>query len=120
MAGTGLLLGAVGVYGVVAYVVVRRRKEIGVRIALGARAPALVGGMVAGALAAVLVGAIIGVALAALAIRLTASVLFDVTGTDPLTSGLALATVAVTAFAASFVPAWRASRVDANVVLRED
>jgi ABC-type antimicrobial peptide transport system permease subunit len=120
MAAMGLALAAVGVYGVVAYVVVGRRREIGLKIALGARAPGLLASVVGSGLAAVGAGAVAGVLVALLAGRAVEGLLFGVTRADPLTYGLALVLIVGTAALASLPPAWRVSRLDPNAVLREE
>lgn len=117
-AGVALFLGAVGIYGVISYVVSQRTREIGVRMALGAERGE-VSVMVlkqAGALAAL--GVTLGLAAAAGLTRLMASLLYGVSPMDPLTfAAVATALVAV-ALLASWLPARKASRVDPLVALR--
>ena len=115
-----LVLAATGVYGVVAYRAVRRTREIGVRIALGARAPEVVRLLVRqGAMFAV-GGVAIGLIVAIVSTRLVSSWLYGVGATDPMTfAAVAVAMIAV-ALAASWVPAYRASRIDAMEALRHD
>jgi putative ABC transport system permease protein len=115
-----LLLAATGVYGVVAYRAVRRTREIGVRIALGARAPEVVRLLVRqGAMCAV-GGVAIGLIVAIVSTRLVASWLYGVGATDPMTfAAVAVAMIAV-ALAATWVPAYRASRTEAMEALRHD
>ena len=115
-----LVLAATGVYGVVAYRAVRRTREIGVRIALGARAPEVVRLLVRqGAMFAV-GGVAIGLIVAIVSTRLVSSWLYGVGATDPMTfAAVAVAMIAV-ALAASWVPAYRASRTDAMEALRHD
>jgi predicted permease len=120
MALTGLVLAAVGVYGVIAYVAVSRRKEFGVRLALGEPPARVFRGIVAGGLGVVAVGAAIGLVLALAGGRVLEGVLFGVTTTDLVALALAPSLVLATALLASFSPAWRASRQDASAVLRED
>jgi predicted permease len=120
MAATGLVLAAVGVYGVIAYVVVRRRKEFGIRLALGEPPARILRGIVGGGVGVVLVGAVVGVGVAFLGARLLESVLFGVTSSDAVAYTLAPALVVATALVASLGPAWRASRQDASRVLRDD
>ncbi len=115
-----LLLAAVGIYGVVAYLVERRTAEVGVRMALGATA-ARVGGMVVGeSLATAALGAAVGLAVAVPAARLLASLLFEVSPADPLALGVAVAVLVVVAAAASLVPALRAARIDPARALRAE
>jgi putative ABC transport system permease protein len=115
-----LVLAATGVYGVVGYRAVRRTREIGVRVALGARAPDVVRLLVReGAMFAV-GGVAIGLIVANGSTRLVASWLYGVGATDPMTfATVAVAMIAV-ALAASWVPAYRASRTDAMEALRHD
>jgi ABC-type antimicrobial peptide transport system permease subunit len=117
-AGLATLLAAVGLYGVLAYAVVQRTREIGVRMALGAdgsqvRAMVLrqVGWMVA-------VGGVIGIGAAVALGKAARSVLFGVTGTDPLAILGAAALLTLVALAAGYLPARRASRVHPMQALR--
>jgi ABC-type antimicrobial peptide transport system permease subunit len=115
-----LVLAATGVYGILGYRAVRRTREIGVRVALGARRPDVVRLLVReGALFAV-GGVAIGLIVASVSTRLVASWLYGVGGLDPATfAAVAVAMIAV-ALAASWVPAYRASRTDAMEALRHD
>jgi putative ABC transport system permease protein len=115
-----LVLAATGVYGVVGYRAVRRTREIGVRVALGARVPDVVRLLVReGAMFAV-GGVAIGLIVAIVSTRLVASWLYGVGETDPTTfAAVAVAMIAV-ALAASWAPAYRASRTDAMEALRHD
>jgi putative ABC transport system permease protein len=112
------LLAAVGLYGVLAYTVSQRTREIGLRIALGA-APSRVRGMILRQVARMtLIGGTMGLVAAVGLGRLAESLLYQLKGSDPLVlvaSGLALTLVAL---AAGFVPAQRASRVDPMRALR--
>ncbi|AHG93739.1 permease (plasmid) [Gemmatirosa kalamazoonensis] len=114
------LLAAVGLYGVLAYTVARRTREIGVRMALGAGA-SRVRGLVLGQVGRMtLVGGGLGV-LGALGIgRATESLLFGLDGHDPTVIAVAAATIAAVALGAGYVPAWRASRVNPVGALRSD
>jgi putative ABC transport system permease protein len=108
----GLLLAAVGIYGVIAYFVSQRTQEIGVRLALGASPRDVLTMVVRQALRPVLIGVTLGVVLSLLASRLLETQLFGVTPRDPLTlAGVTLTLIAV-AMIASLVPAGRAARVD--------
>ena len=115
-----LVLAALGIYGVLAYSVAQRTREIGVRMALGARDSTVAGMVVREALGVVLVGLVVGVAGALALTRVLATLLYDISPTDPLTFigvTLALGAVAVTA---SYFPARRAARVDPIVALRQE
>jgi predicted permease len=114
----GLLLAAIGIYGVTAYLVTSRTREIGIRVALGAQ-PRDVTRMVIGqGLRLTLIGAAIGVALAIGAGRLIASLLMGVGPLDPLTFSSALMLFTIIGIAAGYVPARRALRISANEALR--
>jgi predicted permease len=114
-----LLLAAVGVYGVISLVVAERRREMGIRLALGASARGLVRMVVAQALRLTLAGIVAGIVLAGLLTPLVASQLFGVTALDPATfGGVALLLLAV-ALAAAAVPAGRVLRVDPAMTLRD-
>lgn len=113
-------LGAIGLYGVRAYAVTQRTKEIGIRMALGARMAGVVRMVLLEGLRATGIGIVFGTIAAIGMARLVEPLLFETTATDPRVYGfVALLLVAVT-IAASAVPAWRASRVDPNVALRSD
>jgi predicted permease len=115
-----LVISVVGLYGVMTFLAAQRRKEIGLRIALGATRRDAVWLVVRDAL--VIVAAGIAVALPAVAAlrRLVERQLFDVSVFDGPTIAIAAAGLALIALAASTVPAWRASRMDPNAVLRAD
>jgi ABC-type antimicrobial peptide transport system permease subunit len=113
-------LAAVGLYGVLAFVVAQQRREIGVRMALGATPRAMVGRIVGEGLRLALYGVAVGLALAAAATRLLASQLFGVSRTDAVTYASVATLLIVVAAAASLVPAIRASRVDPLVALRDE
>jgi putative ABC transport system permease protein len=115
-----LVLAATGVYGVVRYMAVQRTPEIGVRVALGARGADVVRLLVREGAVFALGGVAIGLVVASASTRVVASWLYGVGGFDPMTfAAVAVAMVAV-ALAASFVPAYRASRTDAMEALRHD
>jgi putative ABC transport system permease protein len=114
-----LLLAAIGVYGVMAYGVNERTREIGVRVALGADSGDVVRLIIRGALGMTLVGVMLGLAGGFMASRLLASLLFGVGATDvPTFVGAAVVVLGV-AVLASWLPARRASRVDPAVALRD-
>jgi predicted permease len=116
----GLVLGALGIYGVLAYLVSQRTREIGVRLALGARPRDVLNMVVGRGLRLAGLGVAIGLAAALVLTRLMQGVLYGVTPTDPITfAGVALALLGVAAFA-SWLPALRATRVDPLVALRSE
>ena len=119
-AGLALLLAAVGTYGVLSYMVAERRREIGIRLALGADHSRVMGQIMKQGLVLTAVGVVAGLAGALGLNRLIASLLFGVQPTDTTTMIGVVATITMVAAVACWVPAWRASRLDPNVVLRED
>jgi predicted permease len=115
-----LVLGIIGIYGVIAYAVTQRTREIGIRMALGAQAAGLRQMFVRQGLLLAGIGAIIGLAAAAGLTRLMSSLLFGVAALDPLTyAGVAAILIAAAALA-SYLPARRATRVDPLDALRAD
>ncbi len=120
VSGLAMILGAVGLYGVLSYVVAERRREIGVRMALGATAPAVRRMVVSQGARVVLIGAVVGVAVALASTRLLNALLYEVEAVN----GVVFATMTVTMIAigmlASYLPARRASSVDPAVSLRTD
>ena len=118
--GLGMLLAAIGLYGVMAFVVVQRTREIGIRLALGASRGEVLRMILVRAVVVVSVGGILGAGIAALAARLMGGVLYGIGASDPLAWLAAVGTVAVTAAIASAVPAFRATRVDPARTLRAD
>ncbi len=119
-AAAALLLAAQGLYGVLAYSVVLRRKEIGVRIALGATRGRVISHIARRAALPVAAGLGAGVAAAFLARRVLGNLLFGVSSSDPATYALAAAALLLLAATASSLPALRASRIDPMTALRED
>ncbi len=116
----GMALAAVGIYGVIAYMVTQRTSEIGIRVALGAR-PGDVQRMIVGqSMRLALAGIGLGVLLALAVTRLTASLLFGVTAYDPLTFAVVIAAIAGAALLAGWLPALRAARIDPLLALRQD
>jgi putative ABC transport system permease protein len=120
LAAVTLALGVVGLYGVIAYIVTLRTRELGVRIALGAQ-PGSVAVMVARqGLALSALGIVAGVALLTVVGRFVRSFLFEVAPMDPLTIGASTVLLALFALLASWIPARRASMVDPTEALRSD
>ncbi|MGH9158567.1 MAG: ABC transporter permease [Vicinamibacteraceae bacterium] len=116
---TALVLSVIGIYGVMAYFVQQHTRDIGIRLALGGD-PARVRHMVVlQGLRLVLVGVTVGIGAALLASRLMATILFDVSPTDPLTIVGVAATLVVVALLVCLVPAHRAAGIDPATVLRE-
>ncbi len=116
----GLLLATVGLYGIIAYSVNQRTREIGVRMALGARRTDVVRLVLREGMQLAGVGVTIGVALAAAATRLLASLLFDVSPLDAITFGVMSFILIAVALLASYLPARRAAGADPMLALRTD
>jgi putative ABC transport system permease protein len=119
-AATALVLAALGIYGVIAYSVVQRTRELGIRVALGASADVVLGMVMRQGLSPVLIGLAIGLGVAAVGSRVLRSLLYGVTATDPATYVAVAAFLAVVAVAASYVPARRAARSDPVKALRAE
>jgi putative ABC transport system permease protein len=119
-AGLALLLAVVGTYGVLSYMVVERRREIGIRMALGADRVEVITLVMKQGLQSAAIGIAVGVIGAFAVTRLIGSLLFGVQPTDGLTTASVIALITTVAALASILPAWRASQVDPNVVLKGD
>jgi predicted permease len=119
-AGLALLLAAIGTYGVLSYMVAERRREIGIRLALGADRSNVVAQVMKQGLLLTIVGVAVGVAGALGVNRLMASLLFGVKPTDAATVTSVIAAITLVAILACLLPAWRASRLDPNAVLRAE
>jgi len=116
----GLVLTAIGLYGVLALAVGQRTREMGVRMALGARAASLLSLVLREGIALTLAGIALGLASAMVLSRLLTRFLFGITPTDPVTYGVATVLVGGVALAACAIPAWRAARLDPMVALRDE
>ena len=115
-----LLLAAVGLYGVMSYLVTQSTHDIGILVALGARRANILALVVRQGMQLTLIGIFAGLIGAAALTRVIASLLFGVSATDALTFLAVPALLAAVAFAATVIPAWRASGVDPMVALREE
>lgn len=115
-----LLLASLGLYGVIAYSVSRRSREIGLRIALGAQPGDVKGMVVRQGMILVALGIAVGALAAAAAGRMLTAVLYGVSAADPLAFGLAITLLTTVALTANYLPARRAARVDPLEVLRQD
>jgi ABC-type antimicrobial peptide transport system permease subunit len=115
-----LALAAVGIFGLLSYVVAARRREIGVRMALGADRRAVVALIVSRGLGLAGVGALIGLAIAVVGTRWLAASLFQVSPTDPMTLGLVTLALLAVALVACWVPARRAAMTDPVQALRSE
>ncbi|HUQ79837.1 MAG TPA: ABC transporter permease [Gemmatimonadaceae bacterium] len=115
-----LAIAVIGIYGVIAYGVAQRRKEIGIRVALGARPSSVAGMIVKQGIGLAVAGIVVGLALAFALTRFLAGFLFAVTPTDPITLVTVVLSLGAAALLASFIPARRATRTDPVEVLRAD
>jgi len=114
----GLLLAAIGIFGVTAYAVTRRTREIGIRLAMGAQRSDVVRMVLRHGMSLVAIGSVIGLVLAAAASRLLVRLLFGVPPLDPISFGGALVLFAAVGLAACYVPVRRATRINAVEALR--
>ncbi|HEX7138724.1 MAG TPA: ABC transporter permease, partial [Vicinamibacterales bacterium] len=114
------LLATIGLYGVMSYMVERRRNEIGIRIALGANRSAVITMIMREAATLLVVGLAIGGLAAVGAAQWASALLFGLRPGDPVTLGTGVLALSIVAALASYVPAWRASRLEPTVALREE
>jgi ABC-type antimicrobial peptide transport system permease subunit len=119
-AGVALLLAEIGLYGLMSYSVSQRTYEISVRMAVGAQASSVIGSILGQSLRVTALGLAIGIVATLLLTRLLSGLLFHVQTTDPETFLGVPLLLAVVALAASFIPAWRASRIDPIKTLRAE
>jgi ABC-type antimicrobial peptide transport system permease subunit len=120
LGGFALVLGVVGIYGVISYLVALRAREFGIRLALGARPGTLPLAVVAQQLRLTVVGIALGLGAALLVVERMQSLLFEVDARDPASFGAVALLVAVTGLLASYLPARRAARADPLVVMRAE
>jgi predicted permease len=118
--GLAVLLAVIGLYGVMSYIVVRRRSEIGIRIALGASRPEVIRMIMQEAGWLLAVGIVVGTGLALALGRTAESLLFGLKPNDPATIAFSIAALAAVAAAASYLPALRAAAVEPMTALREE
>ncbi len=115
-----MLLAAMGLYGAMSYLVTQSTRDIGVLVALGALPGDIIRLVLRQGMELAAIGILVGVAGAAALTRVMASMLFGVSTTDVLTFGIVPMVLALVAFAATLIPAWRTTRVDPIVALREE
>jgi len=115
-----LLLATIGLYGVMSYNVTRRRNEIGIRIALGAKQTRVLGMVLAEVAVLIVTGLAVGLSAAAATTRFLASFLYGMKPNDPLALGLAASVLAAVALVAGYLPARRASKLDPMTALRDE
>jgi macrolide transport system ATP-binding/permease protein len=118
--GLALLLATIGLYGVTAYSVVRRTPEIGIRMALGAGRQGVIAMVMRGAVLQAALGLAIGIPIAMLSVRFVKSQLYEITSADSQVMIVAIATLAIAACVAGFIPARRAASIDPVKALRTE
>jgi ABC-type antimicrobial peptide transport system permease subunit len=115
-----LLLGLVGIYGVIAYIVAQRRREVGIRMALGAQSESVQRIFVTRGLSLAAIGLTLGLIGAAALMRVLSTLLFGVSPFDPITYGTVVAVLGSVALVATWLPARQATRVDPMMALRAE
>jgi ABC-type antimicrobial peptide transport system permease subunit len=119
-AATALLLAVVGLYGILAHFVALRRRELGIRIAVGAGRGEIIGVVLRYGLSVLLAGVVLGATAAVFSVRLVSNLLFGVKAWDPLALVVVVGALAAAAIAASILPAWKATRIDPLITLRSE
>ena len=119
-AAVGLLLAAIGVYGVISYATSQRAREFGIRIALGATRGRVMSYVLRGSMVLTILGSLVGVVGALFLSRLLSSLLFEVSPLDVLSFSAGVGILALVSIGASFLPAWRASRVDPIIAMQSE
>ena len=117
-AGIALLLAAIGIYGLMSYVVEQRTQEIGIRMALGAERGRMLALIVRQGMTVAVIGVALGLGAAFGLARLLSKLLFGVKANDPVTFASVAAILTIVAFIATYIPAWRATRIDPVIALR--
>jgi ABC-type antimicrobial peptide transport system permease subunit len=120
LGGVALLLALIGIYGITAYGVAQRSREIGIRIALGSSRQNVLGMVVGQGARLGAIGVAVGMVAAIAVTRLLESMLFGVSGSDPIALAAAATVLLATALVASWLPARRAARTDPMVALRQE
>jgi putative ABC transport system permease protein len=115
-----LLLGLVGIYGVIAYIVLQRRREVGIRMALGAHSSAVQRMFVTRGLTLTGIGLLVGVIASAALMRLMSALLFGVSPFDPITYVAVVAALGLVALLATWLPARHATKIDPMLALRSE
>jgi ABC-type antimicrobial peptide transport system permease subunit len=115
-----VLLAAIGLYGLISFVVAQRTREVGIRLAVGARPGQIVSLILRRGMLPVAVGCAVGVALVLLAGGVLNSIVYGISASDPLAIGGAVVAFMLVAVAAALVPARRAARSDPSAALRQE
>jgi len=119
-AAVGLLLAAIGVYGVISYATSQRTREFGIRIALGATRGRVISYVLRSSVILTTIGSVVGIIGALFLTRSISSLLFEVNPLDLLSFSAAVALLAILSIGASLLPAWRASRVDPIIAMQSE